>query len=116
MQEGVSKEFPKRMRVGEQAYPEVLDVGEDLVVEREVIAGNDINASILLDVPVLKTKPLGLGEEVGLRQLPAPVSFGGLLQVAVDTHSGETKDGAVRQSASRSYIEALYRESHTIEP
>ena len=84
-------------RSAERTYAEVLDVGEDLIVEGEVIAGNDIDASLLLDVPVLKTEPLGLGEEVGLGELAAPVSFGGLLQVAVDAHAGETEDGAAGQ-------------------
>jgi hypothetical protein len=72
-------------------------VGEDLIVESEVIAGNDVDASVLLDGPVLKTEPLGLGEEVGLRELTAPVSFGGFLQVAVDAHARETEDGAAGQ-------------------
>jgi hypothetical protein len=84
-----------------KTYPEILDVGEDLVVEREVIARNDINTGLLLNIPVLETKPLGLGKEVGLGELSAPVCFGGLLQVAVDAHAGKTEDGADRQLASR---------------
>ena len=80
---------------GGGTYTEVLDVGEDLVVEGEVIAGDDVDTGLLLDVPVLKTESLGLGEEVGLRELAAPVSFGGLLQVTVDAHAGETEDGSV---------------------
>lgn len=55
------------------AYPEVLDVGKDLVIESKVVAGDDIDTSILLDLPVGKAKALGLGEEVGLRDLAAPV-------------------------------------------
>lgn len=46
---------------------------EDLVVQGEVVAGNDIDTGILLDLPVSKTKALGLGEEVGLRDLATPV-------------------------------------------
>ena len=78
-----------------ETYTEVLDVGEDLVVEGEIIAGNDVDASVLLDVPVLKTESLGLAEELGLGDLPAPVSFGGLLQVTVDTHARETENRSV---------------------
>lgn len=77
-------------------YSEVLNVGEDLIVQSEVIAGDDIDTSVLLDVPVLKTESLGLGEEISLGELSAPVSFGGLLQVTVDAHAGETEDGAAR--------------------
>ncbi len=54
-------------------YTEGLDVVEDLVVQGEVIAGDDIDAGILLDLPVSKTKTLGLGEEVGLGELATPV-------------------------------------------
>ena len=57
----------------EKTYTKVLDVGEDLVVQGEVVAGDDIDASILLDLPVGKTEALGLGKEVGLRQLATPV-------------------------------------------
>ena len=70
-------------------------MGENLVVESEVIAGNNIDAGLLLDVPVLKTQSLGLSEEVSLRDLAAPVSFGGLLQLTVGSHAGETEDGSV---------------------
>lgn len=81
---------------GRITYAEVLDVGEDLVVQGEVIARDDINASILLDVPVLQTESLGFREKVGLGELSAPVCFSGLLQVAVDAHAGETEDRAAR--------------------
>ena len=46
---------------------------EDVVIQSEVVAGNDIDTSILLDLPVGKTKPLGLGKEIGLGDLSAPV-------------------------------------------
>jgi hypothetical protein len=51
----------------------VLDVRENLVVESKVIAGNDVDTGVLLDLPVSKSEPLGLGEQVGLRELAAPV-------------------------------------------
>lgn len=41
-------------------------MGEHLVVEGEIIAGNDIDTSILLDIPMLKTESLGLAEKFGL--------------------------------------------------
>ena len=97
-------------------YSEILNVGEDLVVEREVIAGDNINASLLLDVPVLETKSFCLGEEVSLGELSAPVCFSSLLQVAVDAHAGKTEDGAARQLISRSYTEDLCLGKRTIEP
>jgi predicted transcriptional regulator len=46
-------------------------VVEDVVVEGEVVAGDDIDAGILLDLPVLESQPLALSEEVLARQLAA---------------------------------------------
>ena len=46
---------------------------KDLIVQGEVIAGDDIDTSILLDLPVGETKTLGLGEEVSLGELTTPV-------------------------------------------
>ena len=46
---------------------------EDLVVESEVIAGDDIDTGILLDLPVGETKALGLLEELSLGELSTPV-------------------------------------------
>jgi hypothetical protein len=54
-------------------YTKVLDVCEDLIVESEVIAGNDVDTGLLLDVPVLETKSLCLSKEIILRELTAPV-------------------------------------------
>lgn len=54
-------------------YTKVLDLVKDVVVESEVVAGDDIDASILLDLPVSKTEALGLSEEVRLRNLSTPV-------------------------------------------
>lgn len=55
------------------SYTKVLDMGEDLVIESKVIAGDDIDTGILLDLPVGETKTLGLGKEVGLRNIASPV-------------------------------------------
>jgi len=46
-------------------------VVEDLVVVGEVVAGDDVDAGIFLNLPVLETQPLALGEEVFAGQLVA---------------------------------------------
>lgn len=46
---------------------------EDLVVQGEVVAGNDVDTGILLDLPVGQTQALGLSEQVGLGDLATPV-------------------------------------------
>jgi hypothetical protein len=96
----------------EKTYTEVLDLVKNLIVEGEVIAGDDIDASLLLDVPVLKTKSLGLAQELSLGELAAPVCFRRLLQVTVDSHTRETED----RSAKDVYIsisEALSSVCHS---
>ena len=70
-------------------------MGKDLIVESKVIAGDDVYAGFLLDVPVLKTEPLGLTKELGLGELASPVCFGCFLQVTVDSHARETEDRSV---------------------
>lgn len=60
-------------RGGGGSYTEVLNVGEDLVIESKVIAGDDIDTGILLDLPVGETETLGLSKEVGLRYFASPV-------------------------------------------
>jgi hypothetical protein len=52
-----------------QTYSKVLDVMEDLVVKCEIITGDDINTSILLDLPMSETETLGFTEELFLRYL-----------------------------------------------
>ena len=54
-------------------YTEVLDVMKHLVVQGEVVAGDDVNAGILLDLPVSQSEALGLSEEVSLGDLIGPV-------------------------------------------
>lgn len=46
---------------------------EDLIVQSKVVAGDDVDTGILLDLPVSKTESLGLGKEVGLGDLATPV-------------------------------------------
>lgn len=72
MRHFVSKE-PRKGLALRETYTEVLDVVEDLVVQGEVVAGDDVDTGILLDLPVSKAKALGLSEEVGLGDLAAPV-------------------------------------------
>jgi hypothetical protein len=57
----------------ETTYTKVLDVREDLVVEGKVVAGDDVDTGILLDLPVSEAEPLGLGEKLGLGDLSTPV-------------------------------------------
>lgn len=66
---------------------------EDLIVESKIVAGNDIDTSIFLDLPVLSTKSLSLAQELITRDLAAPVSLGGLLKVTELSHTGETQNG-----------------------
>jgi hypothetical protein len=69
-----------------------LDLVEDLVIESEVIAGDGVDTSILLDSPMGETESLGLCKKLSLRKLAAPVCLSGLLEVTVDTHARETEN------------------------
>jgi hypothetical protein len=70
-------------------------VGKNLIVKSEVIAGDDVDTSILLDLPVGKTETLGLSEKLSLSELSSPVGLSCLLEVTVDTHTRETEDGSI---------------------
>ena len=48
------------------AYAKVLDVSENLIVESKVVGRDDIDTSLLLDIPVLETKSLCLCEKICL--------------------------------------------------
>jgi len=61
------------MTWSQQTYVEHLNVVEDVVVVSKVIAGNDVDTGILLDLPVLTTETLGLGQEVSLGEVAGPV-------------------------------------------
>ena len=65
---------------------------QNMIIERKVIAWDDINARVLLNLPMFETKALALSEEVCLRKFTAPVGFGGFLEVPQDTHARETED------------------------
>jgi hypothetical protein len=73
------------------AYVEELDVVEKVIVESEVVAGNDIDTSILLDLPVLQSQTLALLDQVIAGELVSPVGLVGLLELTVRTHAGETE-------------------------
>lgn len=62
-----------------------------MVVVREVIAGDDIDARILLDLPVLETQSFTLGKELVLRQFASPVCFCRLLEITVDSLAREAE-------------------------
>lgn len=86
---------------GITTYTEHLNVVEDLVVESEVIAGDDVDTSILLDLPVCQTESLSLGQELVTRDLLTPVRLSGLLQVTKLSHTRETQDGAIDERGQR---------------
>lgn len=67
---------------------------KDLIVKSKVVGWDDVNTSILLDLPVSESETLGLGKELLLGDLASPVVLGGLLEVTVGTHAWEAEDGA----------------------
>ena len=73
-------------------YTKVLDLVENLIVQSEVIARDDIDAGFLLDVPVLKTESLSFAKKLGLGELATPICFSRLFQVTVNSHARETED------------------------
>jgi len=79
--------LPEVCGTGGPTHAEELDVVEDMVVVSKVVGGDNVDTGILLDLPVCESKSLALGEEVGLRELVAPVGLVGLLQVTEDTNS-----------------------------
>lgn len=58
-----------------------------MVVVGKVVGGDDVDAGILLDLPVGETEPLGLGEEVILGELASPVGLVGLFEITEDTNA-----------------------------
>jgi hypothetical protein len=71
------------------AYIEHLDVVEDVVVEGEVVAGDDVDTGVLLDLPVLHPQALGLLQQLIPRELVRPVGLVRLLELTVRAHAGE---------------------------
>jgi len=75
------------------AYTEELNMVEDVVIVGEVIAGNNIDTRLFLDLPMRKTKTLALSEKVTLGQLSGPVGFCCFLEVSVHSHARKTENG-----------------------
>lgn len=98
--------YPARISLG-CTYAEELDVVKDLVVESKVVAGDQINTSILLDLPVLSTETLALAEELIARDLSTPISLSSLLQVTETSHAREAENRAARGVSSVSIEKIL---------
>ena len=67
---------------------------KDLIIEREVIAWDYINAGLFLYLPVLLAETLAFCKKVFLGEFPAPVGLCSFLEVSVDSHTREAKHGA----------------------
>ncbi|KAK9459163.1 uncharacterized protein V1516DRAFT_681137, partial [Lipomyces oligophaga] len=68
---------------------------EDLVVERKVIGGNDIDTGSLLELPVLFTKLLSNLEKFLNRGLSGPIGLCNLFQLTKSTNTRKTKDSGL---------------------
>jgi hypothetical protein len=66
---------------------------EEVVVEGEVVAGDDIDTGILLDLPVLQSQALALLQQLVPRELVRPVGLVGLLELTIRAHAGEPENG-----------------------
>lgn len=88
------QQFESNMAQEDITYAEELNVVQNLIVEGKVVAGNKVNAGLLLNLPVLETESLALAQELIPRELAAPVSLSSLLQVTKASHTRETKNGA----------------------
>lgn len=65
---------------------------QNLIIESKVIAGNDVDTSVLLDLPVLQTESLALLEEILPGEGAGPVGLGGLLQVTELSNTRKAED------------------------
>jgi hypothetical protein len=86
-------------------------VVKDLVVKCKVVTWNNVNAGILLNLPMCKTQPLSLCYEIFLGELATPVSLGGLFQITKDSHAGKSQDGGLNHDCNFSFrrIETVVR-------
>ena len=65
---------------------------KNVIVKGEVVGGNDVDTSVLLELPVVGTEVLtGLDELVG-GSLTAPVGFSNFLELTLSTDTGETEN------------------------
>ena len=72
---------------------------KDLIVVGEIVAGNDIGTGLLLGLPVGSTESLSDLQELSLRDLSAPVSFGSFLELTVGSHAGEPENGSIKKTS-----------------
>lgn len=93
---------------------EKLNVVQNMIVEGEVVARDDVDAGFLLNVPVRCSQSLALLEEFFLRELVAPVGLGGFLEITEDALTRKTEDGAwaLRQSKPLALKDSDLRLNH----
>ena len=65
---------------------------QNLIIECKVIAGNNVDTGILLDLPVLETESLALLEEILPGEGAGPVGLGGLLEVTELSNAWKAQD------------------------
>jgi hypothetical protein len=75
-----------------QTHSKQMDVVQDLVVEGEIIAGNDVDTSLFLKLPMVETQSFTLTQQFILLDLACPKRFGSFLQITVYTHAREAED------------------------
>ncbi|QBM86523.1 hypothetical protein METSCH_A11680 [Metschnikowia aff. pulcherrima] len=63
---------------------------QHLVVEGEIVRGDHVDASIFLQLPVVGSDLLTLGQQLLDRHLLGPVGLGHLLQLSLSTNTGKT--------------------------
>jgi hypothetical protein len=75
-------------------YSEELNVVQDLVVEGEVIAGNDIDSGLFLYSPVLQTQSFAFAQQVLGWYLAGPVVFSCFFEISINSHTRKAEDCA----------------------
>lgn len=65
---------------------------EHVIVVGKVVAGDDVDACIFLDLPVGESESLTLVEQFFLGELVGPVCFGGFLEVTENTLARKAED------------------------
>ena len=68
---------------------------QDVIIVGEVVAWDDIDSSVFLNLPMLLTKTLTFRQQLILGELFRPVRFCGFLQVTVYSHTGKAKDRSI---------------------
>jgi hypothetical protein len=86
------------------AYVKKLNVVKKVVVEGEVVARDDVDAGILLDLPVLQSQALTLLQQLVPRELVCPVGLVGLLELTIRAHAGKPENGRENHCDERSLL------------